>query len=134
MGKPSRKFRERVNLHAERQPWHRVYRARMRAGIERCRRCGRHAPEVVLAFGHIVPHAHGGRYELDNVTILCVHCEKCQGGAVQIADLPSLAAEEALAHPSRRWGAIAEQVRFGGRTWNHFLVRVDLAQRLGVLV
>jgi hypothetical protein len=74
----------------------------MRAGLESCRWCGtRDHPSNPLTLDHIVPISRGGRSTLDNLTILCSQCNTFKGDRTWA--LESLAEEEALAPPERRW-------------------------------
>jgi hypothetical protein len=78
----------------------------MRSGLEPCRVCGTTAE---LSFGHLIPFSDGGRYALDNLTIVCIPCNEKQGDAA-VAHLPSLHEEETNAPPERRWAALAGSV------------------------
>jgi 5-methylcytosine-specific restriction endonuclease McrA len=52
-------------------------------GLERCRECGCYnTDENVLTFGHIIPAHMGGKFKLDNLTILCHKCNQKQGTEV----------------------------------------------------
>lgn len=70
--------------------WFRRYRARINAGMELCRQCGTRSTELRLA--HLVAHAAGGPYRMDNLTILCEPCDVRQGTRPSL--LRSLADEE----------------------------------------
>ncbi|MCF7552193.1 HNH endonuclease signature motif containing protein [Pseudonocardia sp. WMMC193] len=82
--------------------WGRLYRARMRAGLEPCRWCGaRDHPSNPLTLDHIIPISADGDSSLDNLTILCEGCNTFKGGRTWA--LESLAQEEESAPPQRRW-------------------------------
>lgn len=106
MSSKSGTYRLRANRRGSKRKkrWYRNYRARMAAGVEWCRHCGRNDE---LTFEHIVDLAKGGRWQLDNMTILCLPCN----WACRDRKLPkhkvSLAAEEAAAPPDRRWSQLA---------------------------
>lgn len=97
-----------------RLPWFKVYRERMLLGLEYCRRCARMGEHYAgskdnpLTFGHLVPNSQGGRYTLNNVTILCQECNQLQGTSWW-GWLRSLAAEERHAPPERRWSVLGRQ-------------------------
>ena len=77
---------------AKRKAWYINARARISAGQEFCRRCGR--VSVNLVFGHKIPVALGGNFHRTNIVIMCPDCEQRQGDQ-PITDLPSIAEEEA---------------------------------------
>lgn len=113
--KPSAKARRDARRRASRRPWFKAYRARMAAGLEQCRLCFRRSPRVRLVFAHIVPHSRGGPYSLDNLTILCYdHDRRC--GPVRLSGVMSLAEEESLSPPEKRWSEIAQ--RSAAENWN----------------
>ncbi len=86
--------------------WGRVYRARILAGLEVCRRCGnRDHLECPLTFDHIVAVSLGGAGDISNVTILCVTCNHLKDQ--QRWDQRSLKAEEDVAPPDRQWSKLA---------------------------
>lgn len=63
----------------------------MRAGLERCRNCGKTDD---LTFEHIVPFSKGGRYNRADLTILCRRCNMKRGNWSKQRGLISLAEEE----------------------------------------
>lgn len=105
------------------RPWGRVYRERMRLGLEYCRHCrrlGEHcagSEDNPLTFGHLVPHSQGGRYTFDNVTILCQECNQLQGTSWW-GWLRSLADEERHAPPERRWSVLEVQWNQQSTLWH----------------
>lgn len=85
---------------SKQRAWAKVYRARMDAGFERCRKCGyTHS----LTFDHIIPASLGGTLAFTNATILCRWCNDKKADAIW-SGIKSLAAEEAAGTP---WSAIA---------------------------
>ena len=60
--------------------WARVYRDRMRGGLEQCR--NRDCSRLATTFGHLIPHSQGGRFRLDNLTLLCLPCNAQQANQV----------------------------------------------------
>lgn len=87
---------------ANKLPWYRAYRARIRDCQEFCRNC---KVRDDLTFGHIMPVARGGRPTFTNTTILCVDCNRKQGEELWPWQV-SLAEEEASAPPERRWSQV----------------------------
>ncbi len=87
-----------------RMTWRRRYRARIEAGLERCRWCD---SDERLTFDHIVPIARGGGNGMDNATILCQPCNLRKSAELGWhTDMRSLADEEASAPASRRWSQL----------------------------
>jgi hypothetical protein len=85
--------------------WVRVYRARIRLGLERCRVCGcvnEWGTAAQLTLDHIWPRSRGGTSQMENATILCVTCntKKADGPAIYSV---SLWQEEREAPRRRRW-------------------------------
>lgn len=60
--------------------WCRVYRARMRRGLEQCR--NRNCSRLADTFGHLIPNSANGRFRLDNITLLCLPCNAQQANQV----------------------------------------------------
>jgi 5-methylcytosine-specific restriction endonuclease McrA len=85
--------------------WWRVYKYRMRNGLEHCRMCGRRDD---LTFDHIVPYSVQRSWSFSDVTILCRphNVEKRDVAGT----LPSLAQEEAAAPPDRQWSKIGREL------------------------
>jgi hypothetical protein len=83
--------RENGRTRAKQTAWYRYWRARVVAGIEPCRRCGRRGER----FGHLIAHVNGGPYKKHNLTILCGSCDD-RNADNDITDLPSLADEESV--------------------------------------
>lgn len=82
-----------------------VYRLRIAAGLERCRRCS--TPDQ-LTFAHLVPNIDGGRLSFGNVTIMCRSCNWSDGPRL-VTDAVSLQAEERAAPRERQWTRIARR-------------------------
>lgn len=88
--------------------WVRVYKARIRLGLERCRLCGcpnEWGTAEQLTLDHIFPRSQGGTSLMENATILCAD----ENG--RKADQPaeyriSLAEEERRARPRHRWSQL----------------------------
>lgn len=83
--------------------WLRVYRARMARGLEKCRnrRCSRPAS----TFGHLIPHAYGGAFNLDNLTLLCYQCNEEQADEIWpwLRPLRSEPEHDAKMEEARAW-------------------------------
>lgn len=85
--------------------WVRVYKARIRLGLERCRVCGcvdEWGTSRQLTLDHIQPRSKGGTSLMQNATILCAGCngDKADGDAVYRV---SLWTEERAAPRRARW-------------------------------
>lgn len=63
--------------HLPKKRWATNYKDRMTQGWEQCRNVG--CERQATTFGHLVPHARGGRYTAANVTLLCSGCNYMQG-------------------------------------------------------
>lgn len=48
-----------------------------------CAKCGAMPPDVRITVDHIVPLAHGGSNELDNLRVLCLSCNSRGGSRVR---------------------------------------------------
>jgi 5-methylcytosine-specific restriction endonuclease McrA len=46
----------------------------------RCQYCGHQAPTSELTFDHVIPVAHGGRKDWENIVTSCVSCNRKKGG------------------------------------------------------
>ena len=46
----------------------------------RCQYCGHQFPTSDLTFDHVVPVAHGGRKDWENIVTCCVTCNRRKGG------------------------------------------------------
>jgi hypothetical protein len=104
--------REKETGRERRRVWFRTYKQRIRDGLEYCRNCGH--SDAYLEFAHLIPHSRGGQLKFDNITILCVLCNRKQGARIW-SHLRSLHDEEALALPERRWAFIAWKESPAGR-------------------
>lgn len=85
--------------------WVRVYRARIRLGLERCRLCGcRHkfGTDRQLTLDHIWPRSKGYGSEMANCTILCIVCNNAKAADAPVHKV-SLMAEEKAAPRAERW-------------------------------
>lgn len=85
--------------------WVRVYRARIRLGLERCRVCGcvnAWGTARQLTLDHIYPRALGGPSQMENATILCVTHNNLKAAGPGVYTV-SLALEEAKAPRKQRW-------------------------------
>lgn len=85
--------------------WVRVYRARIRLGLETCRECGVFnvwGTERQLTLDHIHPRCKGGPSLMENATILCLRCNNEKGdGPARVRT--SLKLEELRAPRKYRW-------------------------------
>ena len=45
-----------------------------------CQYCGHQAPTSELTFDHVIPVAHGGRKDWENIVTCCVSCNRRKGG------------------------------------------------------
>lgn len=66
--------------------WVRVYRHRMREGLEQCR--NRSCVRRAQTFGHLIPHCDGGTFSLENITLLCLRCNASQANQVWLWLIP----------------------------------------------
>ena len=85
--------------------WVRVYRARIRLGLEACRQCGvvnDWGTERQLTLDHIYPRSKGGPSLMENATILCLRCNNAKGDGRALVTM-SLAVEELRAPRKYRW-------------------------------
>lgn len=85
--------------------WVRVYRARIRLGLEACRLCGVSnvwGTERQLTLDHIHPRSLGGPSLMENATILCLRCNN-EKGSGPATFRTSLAMEELRAPRKYRW-------------------------------
>lgn len=55
-----------------------------------CRYCGHGAPSVVLHIDHVVPVAHGGTNELDNLVTACEACNNGKRASFHDSDLAEI--------------------------------------------
>jgi 5-methylcytosine-specific restriction endonuclease McrA len=101
----SRRIERNQRSSASRALWRRVYRSRMNAHLEQCRRPG--CSRWATVFAHIVPHVKGGRFDRSNLALLCRQCDLEQGTEVWgwlpcLLDDPDYASKMAL-------GVVSEQ-------------------------
>lgn len=85
--------------------WVRVYRARIRLGLELCRVCGtanEWGTGRQLTLDHIFPRSRGGTSLMENATILCLDCNNRKGDG-QGEYTVSLWLEEQRAPRRQRW-------------------------------
>ncbi len=85
--------------------WVRVYRARIRLGLEKCRQCrcrNEWGTGRQLTLDHIHPRSRGGNSLMDNATILCADCNNRKSDGPARYRI-SLRAEELAAKRPQRW-------------------------------
>lgn len=73
----SRRIERNQRATKSRKWWCRVYRSRMKAGLEQCRVPDCTAPATVM--GHIVAYCNGGPFLRHNLALLCRPCDIRQG-------------------------------------------------------
>jgi len=86
----------------------------------RCQYCGHSAPTSELTFDHVVPVAHGGRKDWENIVTCCVSCNRRKGGRT-----PEEAGMRLIMHPRRPDSAPAVRMTIGIRhapdSWRDYL-------------
>jgi 5-methylcytosine-specific restriction endonuclease McrA len=86
----------------------------------RCQYCGRSFQTCDLTFDHVVPVAHGGRKDWENIVTCCVGCNRRKGGRT-----PAEAGMRLIAHPRRPDSAPAVRITIGIRqapeSWRDYL-------------
>lgn len=92
---------------ARQRHWVKVYKARISQGLEYCRQCKSRSSDLTL--GHIHPASNRGSYSMNNITILCLPCNRKQGIKAW-THLPSLALEESRAPYDQRWSTRARWI------------------------
>ncbi len=85
-----------------------------------CRSCGRTLPAGDLTFDHVVPVAHGGGKDWENIVTCCVSCNREKGGRT-----PAEAGMRLIRPPSRPRSAPAIRITIGLRnapdSWRDYL-------------
>ena len=75
-----------------------------------CQYCGDSLPTSELTFDHVVPVAHGGRKDWENIVTCCISCNRRKGGRT-----PDQAGMRLIRHPKRPDKAPAIRITFGLR-------------------
>jgi 5-methylcytosine-specific restriction endonuclease McrA len=75
-----------------------------------CQYCGDPFPTNELTFDHVVPVAHGGRKDWENIVTCCITCNRKKGGRT-----PDQAGMRLIRHPRRPDRAPAIRITFGLR-------------------
>ena len=85
-----------------------------------CQYCGARLPERDLSFDHVIPVAHGGRKDWENIVTCCVSCNRTKGGRT-----PAEAGMRLLRVPRRPDSAPAIRITVGLRnapeSWRDYL-------------
>lgn len=74
----------------------------------RCQYCGDVFPTSDLTFDHVVPVAHGGRKDWENIVTCCITCNRRKGGRT-----PVQAGMRLIRHPRRPDKAPALRIKIG---------------------
>ena len=86
----------------------------------RCQYCGDTFPTSELTFDHVVPVAHGGRKDWENIVTSCVACNRRKGGRT-----PEQAGMRLIRHPRRPEKAPALRITIGLRnapeSWRDYI-------------
>jgi 5-methylcytosine-specific restriction endonuclease McrA len=86
----------------------------------RCQYCGEVFPTSELTFDHVLPVAHGGRKDWENIVTSCVSCNRRKGGRT-----PEQAHMRLIRHPRRPEKAPALRITIGLRhapdSWRDYL-------------
>jgi 5-methylcytosine-specific restriction endonuclease McrA len=86
----------------------------------RCQYCGDSFPTSELTFDHVVPVAHGGRKDWENIVSCCVQCNRRKGGRT-----PAEAGMRLLRPPKRPESTPAIRITVGLRqapeSWRDYL-------------
>src|SRR6187401_1966344 len=75
-----------------------------------CQYCGEGFPTSELTFDHVVPVAHGGRKDWENIVTCCITCNRRKGGRT-----PEQAGMRLIRHPRRPDRVPAIRITFGIR-------------------
>ena len=85
-----------------------------------CQYCGDEFPTSELTFDHVIPVAHGGRKDWENIVSSCVTCNRKKGGRT-----PAEAGMRLFRHPRRPSSAPAIRITVGLRnapeSWRDYL-------------
>ena len=86
----------------------------------RCQYCGEAFPTNELTFDHVVPVAHGGRKDWENIVTCCITCNRRKGGRT-----PEQAGMRLVRHPRRPEKAPALRITIGLRqapeSWRDYI-------------
>ena len=86
----------------------------------RCQYCGEEHPTSDLTFDHVVPVAHGGRKDWENIVTCCISCNRRKGGRT-----PHQAGMRLVRPPRRPARAPAIRITVGLRnapdSWRDYL-------------
>ena len=86
----------------------------------RCQYCGHNAPTSELTFDHVIPVAHGGRKDWENIVTCCINCNRRKGGRT-----PEEAGMRLVALPRRPESIPAVRITIGVRnapeSWRDYL-------------
>src|SRR5512133_2630298 len=74
----------------------------------RCQDCGDVFPTSDLTFDHVVPDAHGGRKDWENIVTCCITCNRRKGGRT-----PEQARMRLIRHPRRPEKVPALRIKIG---------------------
>jgi 5-methylcytosine-specific restriction endonuclease McrA len=85
-----------------------------------CQYCGEVFPTSELTFDHVVPVAHGGRKDWENIVTCCVTCNRRKGGRT-----PEQAGMRLIRYPKRPEKAPALRITIGLRhapeSWRDYI-------------
>jgi 5-methylcytosine-specific restriction endonuclease McrA len=85
-----------------------------------CQYCGEAFPTNELTFDHVVPVAHGGRKDWENIVTCCITCNRKKGGRT-----PEQARMRLVRHPRRPDKAPALRITIGLRnapdSWRDYI-------------
>jgi 5-methylcytosine-specific restriction endonuclease McrA len=86
----------------------------------KCQYCGEVFPTSELTFDHVVPVAHGGRKDWENIVTCCITCNRRKGGRT-----PEQARMRLVRHPRRPEKAPALRITIGLRnapeSWRDYI-------------
>ena len=85
-----------------------------------CQYCGQALPTNELTFDHVIPVAHGGRKDWENIVTCCIDCNRKKGGRT-----PAEAGLRLIRHPRRPESVGAIRITIGIRnapeSWRDYL-------------
>jgi len=85
-----------------------------------CQYCAEQFPTSELTFDHVVPVAHGGRKDWENIVTCCINCNRQKGGRT-----PAEAGMRLLKPPRRPDSApairITIELRYAPESWRDYL-------------
>jgi hypothetical protein len=85
-----------------------------------CQYCSETMPTAELTFDHVIPVAHGGRKDWENIVTCCITCNRRKGGRT-----PTEAGMKLLRQPRRPDSAPAIRITIGLRdapeSWRDYL-------------